>query len=204
MNYHYNPPTMGYHDRTTQPGYQATSDVPLPGILTDVLDGGADSVRNPDALGEGDYGDVKIDESNRTVLDSGVYVMKRLEITGAGQLTLPQGKQATIYVTEHLSATGQDALVNDTKLPPNLKIFYTGGDPIVLSGGSQSYFTLVAPKAQVQMIGPDAAHPTTFHGALVGKSVDVENTNFHYDLATEGVGTGTDGSTLSLLSRQRL
>lgn len=204
LNFHQNPPTIGFHDSEVYSGFQATSDVPIPPILQGAIDSQSSTVHNPDASGEGEYGSVIINDSNKTDLESGVYVLKRLEITGSGQLALPEGKKATIYVTEHLSASGTDALVNSTRLPPNLKIFYTGTDPIVLAGGSQSYFTLVAPKADVQLIGPDVSSLTRFFGALAGRTVHVENAHFHYDTATEGIGTGTDGSSMTLLSRQRL
>ena len=109
----------------------------------------------------------------------------------------------TIYVTHSLSVEGEDALLNASRLAPNLKIYYTGEQDVNLSGGAHAFFTLVARDANISLKGPDGIR-TQFFGALVGKDLEVKNAAFHYDTATSGIGTGTSGTSLSLLHRHRL
>lgn len=204
LDFQSTPPKIFYKDSETKDGYQATGNVELPPIFTDLLNATGPKVLNPNELGAGKYSSIAINENTLTKLEEGVYVVEDLLIEEDGQLQLPPGKKATIYVTNSLKASGTNALVNDTKLPPNLKILYTGKNPVVLGGGSQSYLTLIAPNAPVQLSGLDPENPTTFYGALAGKILEIQNAVFHFDVATEGVGTGTDGSTFTLLSRQRI
>lgn len=204
LDFQSDPPKITYSDPNADDGYQASGNAPLPPIFTDLLNSSGPKVLNPNELGAGKYSSVSIEENTLTKLEEGVYVIENLYIEEEGQLQLPPGKKATIYVTNDFRASGTNALINDTKLPPNLKILYTGKNPVVLGGGSQSYLTLIAPHAPVQLSGLDPENPTTFYGALAGKILEIQNAVFHFDVATEGVGTGTDGSTFTLLSRQRI
>ncbi len=196
--------TITYNDAAASVGSVAKGTTPIPKILSDAIHPKGVETRNPDKIGDGTYDSVTIDGSTPTELAEGTYIIKDLIITDGGQLALPPGKKATIYVTHTLSAEGENALLNDSKLPTNLKIYYTGNKAVNLAGGSKSYLTLIAPKAEVKLEGLAGSDPTRFFGALVGKTVNVVNAAFHYDVATDGVGTGTDGSALSLLSRHRL
>lgn len=165
--------------------------------------GGGVDADTPPELVAGEYDTVTIDGGTTNLTDDGVYVIKDLNITNGGTLALPtQRGDVAIYVTNSLSVEGQDAIANLTRKAPNLKIFYTGTAPVRLEGGSKSYFTLMAPNADISLIGAEGA-PTDFFGALVGKQVRVENAAFHYDTATDGIGSGTDTSALTLLSRHR-
>lgn len=179
---------------------------PFSGDLKEVLNFGSSKqdAENPDSLaGDKEYGTVKISDSTPTRLENGVMVIENLEITSGGKLELPADGKATIYVTGKLTVEGENALLNSSKLPPNLKIYYTGTDPVQLSGGSAAYFTLIAPDSDVLLKGEGAAR-THFFGALVGKSVQVENADFFFDVATKGIGTGAQGFSLRLLNRHRL
>lgn len=196
--------SITYNDPLPNPGSARSGTTAFPSMLTDAIHPKGVETRNPHKLKDGSFDSVTIDGGTPTDLDEGTYIIKDLVITDGGRLQLPPGKKAIIYVTGRLSAEGEDALLNDSKLPTNLKIYYTGNKPVNLAGGSKSYLTLIAPKAEVKLEGLDSANPTRFFGALVGKSVNVVNAAFHYDVATDGVGTGTDGSALSLLSRHRL
>jgi type II secretory pathway pseudopilin PulG len=162
-------------------------------------------VVNPDVLEPGAYDSVTLEEGWTAQLADGVFVIKSLNITGGSHLALDAlSDGVTLYVTESLTVDGEDALLNASKKAPKLKVFYTGAQPVELSGGSQSFFTLVAPDADITL---DAANPgirTQFFGALVGKNVTVNNTSFHFDTATSGIGTGTLGSAVSLIHRHRL
>lgn len=176
------------------------------GELKEVLNFGSSKqdAENPDSLaGDKEYGTVKISDSTPTRLENGVMVIENLEITSGGKLELPANGKATIYVTGKLTVEGENALLNSSKLPPNLKIYYTGADPVHLSGGSAAYFTLIAPDSDVLLQGEGSAR-TSFFGALVGKTVQVENADFFFDVATKGIGTGAQGFSLRLLNRHRL
>lgn len=196
--------TITYNDVAAGVGSVRKGTSPIPAILADAINPKGVETRNPDKISDGNYDSVTLDAATPTELEEGTYIIKDLVITDGGRLELPEGKKATIYVTGTLSAEGENALLNDSRRPTNLKIYYTGNKTVNLAGGSKSYLTLIAPKAEVKLEGPDKAEPTRFYGALVGKTVNVVNAVFHYDVSTDGVGTGTDGSALSLLSRHRL
>ena len=186
-------------------GHLSTTTLSAPPWLTSVMTGGANEndAENPLDLEPGAYDEVNIDAIASRLSDEGTYMIKRLNITDGGALELPAGSDnVTIYVTESLSIEGENAIVNTSRKAPNLKIYYTGTDPVKVAGGSQAFFTLLAEDADVTLEGPNAT-PSEFYGALVGRTVTINNANFHYDVATAGIGTGTDSSTLTLLSRHR-
>jgi Tfp pilus assembly protein PilX len=177
-----------------------------PDWLTYLLTGGGGSgvmVENPLELVPGTYDTVTVDAIATKLADEGTYVIKHLVVDNTGSLELPlDRKNVTLYVTDSLSIEGENALVNSTRKAPNLKVYYTGSAPINLAGGSKSFFTLVAEDSDINLVGAPGT-PTDFFGALVGKSVTVDNAAFHYDVSTSGIGTGTDSTTLTLLSRHR-
>lgn len=164
------------------------------------------NVTNPSTLQPGFYEKVTIDAGNLSALaGDGKYIIDELVITDGGKLTLPEGaSQATIYVKNKITIRGEDALGNATKKPPLMKVYYLGEDDVELSGGSESYFTLVAEKAIVNLTSPFGTQKTEFFGALVGREVSVTNANFHFDTSTSGIGTGTMGSAMTVLHRHRL
>jgi hypothetical protein len=168
--------------------------------------GGLPSVTNPTVLEPGFYDTVTVNDNFDAPLSSaGTYVIKNLIIEEGSHLTLPDnGVNAKFYVTESLRIRGVNAIANATLKPPKVKVFYTGDEAVDLSGGSRSYFTLVAPDADIHLKSPFGEQATEFFGALVGDTVDVTNANFHFDTATSGIGTGTMGSAVSLIQRHRL
>lgn len=187
--------------------YKSGDSGPLTGSLKEavVVGAGEKNKQDPDVLSNGkEYGTVKISDGTPTLLEDGVMVIENLEISAGGKIQLPEGRQSTIYVTGKLSVTGENAILNSTKLPPNLKIYYTGTEPVTLAGGSESYFTLIAPNSEILLRGEQEGVKTNFYGALVGQKVQVENANFFFDLATKGIGTGARGYSLRLLNRHRL
>jgi hypothetical protein len=159
---------------------------------------------NPDTMGPGAYSTVTIDDDTPTRLSEGTYVIRDLTVTGNGKLECPADGKVTLFVTGRLKAEGENALINDSRLPTGLKIFYTGDNPVNLAGGALSYMTLVAPQSEIKLEGMDPDKASVLYGALVGKSVTVINADLHFDVATDGVGTGTDGGVLTLLNRHRL
>ncbi|HIB69574.1 MAG TPA: hypothetical protein EYO33_31955 [Phycisphaerales bacterium] len=157
---------------------------------------------NPTDLDSGYYGDVEITSGITELVDSSTMVIRNLEINSGGQLNLPKdGKDVTIYVTGSLKINGLNAILNETRSAPNLKIYYTGKEPVEVSGGGSSFVTLFAPDAPITLSGEGS----TFYGALATrKALTLKDAEFYYDVATEGVGTGTDGTTMKILAHQRL
>ena len=157
---------------------------------------------NPSDLDSGYYGDVEITSGITELVDSSTMVIRNLEINSGGQLNLPKdGKDVTIYVTGSLKVNGLNAILNETRSAPNLKIYYTGKEPVEVSGGGSTFVTLFAPDAPITLSGEGS----TFYGALATrKALTLKDAEFYYDVATEGVGTGTDGTTMKILAHQRL
>lgn len=156
---------------------------------------------NPSEIETGYYNDVVINAGETKLKDSTTMVIKNLTINNGGKLTLPEGtKDVTLYVTGKLKVSGLNAILNETRKAPELKIFYTGNAPVEVSGGAQTFMTLIAPDAKVKLKGDGS----TFFGALVSEELTLEDAEFYYDTATEGVGTGTDGTTMTVLAHQRL
>lgn len=204
------------------------------------------SVNNASELSAGAYNKVAVEDGGTTELEAGgVFVMKDLEIEAGGQLKLAKDVATTIYVTGDLKIEGENAIANTTKVPSNLKIYYTGkGKDITFAGGSEAYFSLIAPDSNLHLIGPEApttpsdppidppadpqadpspsvdptptptpsADPTptaptpttSFYGALIAKKVSVTRANFYYDVATGGIGQGTDVNTFYLINEHRI
>ncbi len=162
----------------------------------------AEDLTNPDEIDTGSYGKVTISDANKTELADGATIIARdLLIDAGGTLNLSESaKNVTIYVTGKLEVSGENAILNATRSAKNLKIYYTGSEPVKLSGGSSSFLTLIAPKADIHLNGGGSS----FYGALVGDHVTIEDAAFYFDVATEGIGTGNGGTTMKVLSHFRL
>jgi len=164
---------------------------------------GPPSVTNPVELPPGRYANVTIDSGTTQLVSEGAYVIDELDISNGGQLRLgADQKDVDIYVKRKLKVEGEDAILNATRKAPNLNLFYAGEEPVDLNGGSQSYLTLFAPGADVNLVGWDGAR-TEFYGALAGQNITVSNADFHYDLATLGIGKGVTRHYFVPLARHR-
>lgn len=183
-------------------GHGSRQNYDLPDWLADsVFKNPPPDLLNPLELGTGYYGDVVINEGKTKLPDSTTVVVENLTIEDGGQLNLPvDGKDVTIYVTGSLTVKGNNAVLNEARKAPELKIYYTGDQQVELSGGASTFMTLIAPDAPINLDGGGS----TFFGALATeKALNLKDAEFYYDMATEGVGVGTDGTTLVVLARQR-
>lgn len=152
----------------------------------------------PATLQPGKYDTVNVQGNMTSLVDGGVYVVKNLRVDALGKIYLGAGfSNVKIFVTGNLNIDGAEAIVNDSRKPTALKIFYTGNNPVTLSGGSAAFASLYAPFADVTLSGYDSA----FYGAISCKNLVVDNADFHYDVATQGIGTGIDSSAFQLLAR---
>lgn len=155
---------------------------------------------DPSALPEGKYNNVNLTSSQAELVDGGVYVIRNLHISNNGKLHLAaNAKNVKIYVTGSMEVDGLGTIANDSLLPANLKIFYTGTQPVLISAGAAAYFSLFAPGAEVTLTG----RGSEFFGALVTKKLSLNDALFHYDISTRGVGTGEDATAYTLLARYR-
>lgn len=139
------------------------------------------SVEDPGTLEPGAYGKVTITKGDNVLQEGGMFVVRDLEIAAGGQLALDSNSPVSLYVTNSLKITGENAIANASKMPPNLKIYYTGPDEVSFEGGSQSYFTLIAPKATINLTGPD----TPVGGGSEAEPIDSDGEN----TVEEGDGT---------------
>lgn len=156
---------------------------------------------SPSTLIPGKYDTVNVQASTTNLVDDGVYVIKNLRVDALGKLHIGSATtKAQIYVTGSLIIDGPEAIVNDSRKPTGLRIFYTGTSPVTISGGGGAFATLYAPKAPVTLEG----YGSEFFGAISSKSLTVNNAQFHYDVATQGVGTGLDATAFQLLGRYHL
>jgi len=122
------------------------------------------------------------------VLAPGTYCFSSVQITGGGSLTVqgPQGCTSCavqVYVTGNSNFSG-NGIINTTHIPANLRIFSSfdsgsSGQGVSLTGGSEAYAAVYAPKAYVKFSGG-----SDFYGSVVGDGVDdIGGTNIHYDLS---------------------
>jgi hypothetical protein len=175
---------------------------PAPGWLLDsTLGSTAEDLKNPDEITTGTFDEVLIDLGISDLASGSTVVMRDLIVRDGGQILLPDNAEdVTIYVTGKISITGENAILNKDRNAPGLKVFYTGTEDVEISGGAEAFLTLIAPNANVNLEG----HGSTFYGALMGKVVNMKDASVFFDVNTNGVGTGTDGSSLKILSRHRL
>lgn len=153
---------------------------------------------DPTTLDPGKYDTVNIQNTMTSLVDGGVYVVKNLRVNSNGKIYLgSEANDTKIFVTGSLEILGQDAIVNDSRKPTALKIYYTGTQPVVISGGASAFASLYAPNAPVTLEGFGAS----FFGAIAANRLIVNQAEFHYDVATQGVGTGVDSNTFQLLAR---
>ena len=153
---------------------------------------------SPATLQPGKYDTVNVQGNITSLVDGGVYVVKNLRVDALGKIYLPATATNTkIFVTGSLIIDGAEAIVNDSRKPTALKIFYTGSSPVTVSGGSAAFASLYAPNADVTLAGYDSS----FYGAISCKNLNVNQAKFHYDVATQGIGTGLDSSAFQLLAR---
>jgi len=173
--------------------------------LTNTFDNSATSgdpsVSNPATLEAGKYKDVTVNATTTKLKSGSTIVVENLTVNNAGKISLECGSDPVeIYVTGKLALDGKDTVLNYTRKAPNLKVYYTGTEPVKVSGGSSAYLTLAAPNAPIALDGMGSS----FFGALVGKSLDVADATFHFDIATRGIGSGQGAGGMVLLARHRL
>ncbi|MFQ5914556.1 MAG: TadG family pilus assembly protein, partial [Nitrospinota bacterium] len=125
-------------------------------------------------------------QNNDTItLGSGTYYFQNFHIKSNSTLFVnPTSGPVIIFVTTNLKVKGGGSIVNQSQLPPNLRIHYTGTGEAVLKGWSNpfhGYITATTGKLDINA-GAD------FYGAFATANIDflqLTTGGFHYDEALE-------------------
>jgi hypothetical protein len=123
-------------------------------------------------------GDLTIGGGKSATLADGTYCFHDLILSGGSTLTV--NGPVKIFLTGKLSVGGGSRFVNPTSVPSNLQISssYAGKDGVKLSGGSNAYLSVYAPKTDVDVSGNSPVF-----GALLGKRLTIGGESaVHYDV----------------------
>ena len=132
----------------------------------------------------GTQGDLYVTGNDSLTLAGGVYYLTSLMIDG--QATITVTGQTTFFVTGFVNLGG-GGIVNATGVPRNLVIF-SQGDWVYIRGNSGFYGAVVAPDADIQVVGD-----SNIYGTLLGRTLDFDgNMIVHVDesLVEELFGIG--------------
>lgn len=134
-------------------------------------------------LSPGYYGDTEMKAGETLTLNAGVYVFDSLALSGNSNLVV-SGK-VTIFITakngKSLDMSG-GTVANPSSQPKNLTFRVAGTEEVKVSGNSQAFFLVYAPRAPISVTGG-----TDIFGSLVGHSIDNHGgTWVHYDRSLNG------------------
>ncbi len=128
-------------------------------------------------------GDLEVKPGKSANLANWTYCFKSVTVKGSLTVSGP----VVVYLTGSGDTTG-GAIINTTLCAANLQILSSGGpssgDAIKITGGTETYLTLYAPGAQVDVSGGGE-----IFGAIVGYTVTVHGgSSIHFD---EALANGT-------------
>jgi hypothetical protein len=116
---------------------------------------------------------IRISGRDNLKIGGGKYYFDGISLTGGATITL--GGPATFYVSGNIDASG-GALLNAGAAPGDLSII-SSGTSVKFAGGTDFYGSILAPKAQVSLLGN-----MVYYGALVGKTLKLSgDTQIHVD-----------------------
>jgi hypothetical protein len=144
------------------------------------------------ALAPGSYGNVQLSGQTTANLSTGTYSFNSLALSGQSVLYVSSGPIVINLACAGLSGGNTvlnlsgGSIVNPTGIPADLQFLYAGAQGIDLSGGSESYATVYAPNAVINMSGG-----TDFFGGIVGLTItDSGNTAIHGDSNLPNIAGG--------------
>jgi len=151
-------------------------------------------------LPPGSYGDLMV-ISGRIDLQPGEYVFDSLYLS-SGDIGFndPSGS-VVIYVRNSLNLVASDTILNSTRDPKKFKICYDGTDPVGLYGGSESYCTVIAPRADVTLTG--SLTKGLFGAVATNRKLTLQGAGFHFDTSLMGIGAQSGPAHIEVLGRQR-
>jgi hypothetical protein len=125
-------------------------------------------------ISPGSYGAISTKSSAVLTLEPGVYYIDSIDM--GAQSAIHITGLTTLFVKSGMNLTGQ-SIMNDTGLPSNLTINYSGTSDLKLAGGAGFYGSVYAPNAAVTLVGT-----SDFYGAFIGKTVSDSGTpQVHFD-----------------------
>lgn len=110
-------------------------------------------------------GGIRLSSADQLTLGAGVYVFASLRITGSASLVLTGPTE--IWVTGEVRVGGT-GIVNTGADPHDLTLYVTG-DRAVMGGTSDFHGSLIAPEADVELVGTH-----DFFGIVIGETVDIQ------------------------------
>lgn len=139
--------------------------------------------------------------SGRIDLQPGEYVFDSLYLS-SGDIGFndPSGS-VVIYVRNSLNLVASDTILNSTRDPKKFKICYDGTDPVGLYGGSESYCTVIAPRADVTLTG--SLTKGLFGAVATNRKLTLQGAGFHFDTSLMGIGAQSGPAHIEVLGRQR-
>lgn len=111
----------------------------------------------------GSYRDITV--KGTLTFGPGTYYIDELSVTAQGQIVISD--TTTLYVKSALQMEGQ-GVANTSWDPSKLTVFYDGTSQMKMTGGSQAYIEVYAPRAEVQLNGN-----MDFFGSFIGKDVSI-------------------------------
>jgi len=166
-------------------------DLPAPAVPAELVSlAVGQTIKQTQTLMPGNYKFKGIDLTGQSVLTiigpANIYLTGQLSIdlTGQGKILITEDSgPVRFYVDGDISISGQ-GVANDTKSPPNLLIFGTGGSnqKISIGGSGSLYGAIYAPDASINLEGVGTGG--VVFGSVVGNNVSLSGSAaIHYDEA---------------------
>jgi len=151
------------------------------------------------SLPPGAYGNLIV-HAGKINLEPGEYVFDSLYLS-AGEIGFndPNGS-VVIYVKNSINLIASDTILNSTRDPKKFKVCYDGTQPVGLNGGSESYCTVVAPKADVVVTG--TLSKGMFGAVATNHKFVLRGAGFHFDTSLLGIGAQSGPAEIEILGRQ--
>lgn len=159
-------------------------------------------------LKPGSYKNIVANGGGSARLAAGSYYFNTVDINGGATLAAAGSEPVVIFVREKLTISN-GTMSNSSKLPRNLIFVLADNATVEITGGSNVYSLIYAPRSQVNLSGG-----SRLYGAVVGKNISMTGGfNFYYDVSLKenpptipGLSTGSSsgsGGGVSVLSWRR-
>ena len=167
------------------PALIPTQQLPVPPLPNPLPPTKSQNINSSTTLAPGSYGNLKIQGGATVTLQGGttanpaVYTLNSLSLSGGSTLVI-NGP-----VVINIAGVGQQNAVdftggsfqNNTYVPGNFVINYSGSNNMNVSGGAGAYAVINAPNANISFTGG-----SNFYGQAIGATIkDTGGTNFYFD-----------------------
>jgi len=129
----------------------------------------------------GSYGNISVTAGGTLTLAPGTYNINSINLAGNASIVISPAGAVVINIAGQGTSTPVDlsggAITNLSLVANNLLFNYAGSGTIKISGGTQTYVTVNAPNADLQVTGG-----SDVYGAMIAKTISVMGgTKFHFD-----------------------